>query len=53
MVAFVISITSCIKWNSADFKLKENILIMSKKETFNSFFFTVMFKTFLPGGRIG
>lgn len=39
MCAFVISITSCIKWNSADFKLKEKIVIMSKKETFNSIFF--------------
>lgn len=53
MVVFVISIIFCIKWNLVDFKLKENILIMSKKEIFNLFFFIVMFKIFFFGGCIG
>lgn len=55
MCAFVISITSCIKWNSADFRLKEKKRYWSwvKKKLLTQFFFTVMFKTFLPGGRIG
>lgn len=53
MCAFVISITSCIKLNSADFKLKEKKRSWVKKKLLTHFFFTVMFKTFLPGGRIG